>query len=40
MFYLHRLKMGKSREVCALVRTEWNVVKNDALSSKDLPLQG
>lgn len=21
--YLHRLKMGKSREVCALVRTEW-----------------
>ncbi|HQO83192.1 MAG TPA: thioesterase [Synergistales bacterium] len=21
--YLHRLKMGKSRDVCALVRTEW-----------------
>lgn len=23
--YLHRLKMGKSRDVCALMRTEWTV---------------
>ncbi len=23
--YLHRLKMGKSRGVCALMRTEWTV---------------